>query len=55
MNDFFWSVEQHDANPANRDTIGLAKCMCLAEVEKPRDYTRLTQKSCGNLGNLVVG
>ena len=28
--------------------------MCLDEVEKPRDYTRLTQKSRVNLCNLVV-
>ncbi len=30
------------------------KGMCLAAVKKPRDYTRLTRKSCGNLCNLVV-
>jgi len=33
-------------------------CMCLAEVKKPRDFTRLTQEdgslSRGNLCNLVV-
>ncbi|MEA3324249.1 MAG: hypothetical protein U9Q37_03805 [Euryarchaeota archaeon] len=36
-------------------TGNMAVGMCLAEVEKPRDYTRLTQKSCGNPCNLVVG
>jgi hypothetical protein len=49
------AVEEHNTNPANNwyDWIGeigvnwFLKGMCLAEVEKPRDFTRLAQEYDG--------
>ncbi|MEA3281736.1 MAG: hypothetical protein U9Q68_04115 [Euryarchaeota archaeon] len=47
-------LEKEDSYFIGSDVVRKNYRVCLAEVEKPRDYTRLTSKYCGNQCNLVV-